>query len=90
MPKRYQRGNQNKYIKEEQATQCPKDTKEVIRISISKRNRQRNAQIYQRGNQNKYIKEQQTTQCLEDTKEVIRISISKRNRKHNAQKIPKR
>ena len=44
MPKRYQRGNQNKYIKEEQATQCLEDTKGVIRISISKNNRQHNAQ----------------------------------------------
>jgi hypothetical protein len=44
MPKRYQRGNQNKYIKEVQTTHCPKDTKEVIRISISKRNRKHNAQ----------------------------------------------
>jgi hypothetical protein len=41
---RYQRGNQNKYIKEEQTTQCPNDTKEVIRISISKRNREHNSQ----------------------------------------------
>ena len=90
MSKRYQRGNQNKYTKEEQTTQFPKDTKEVIRISISKRNRQHNAQRYQRGNQNKYIKEEQITQCPKDTKEVIRRSISKNNRQHNAQKIPKR
>jgi hypothetical protein len=34
MDKRYQRGNQNLYIKEEQTTQCPKDTKEVIRIQL--------------------------------------------------------
>jgi hypothetical protein len=29
MIKRYQRGNQNLYIEEEQTTQGPKDTKEV-------------------------------------------------------------
>jgi hypothetical protein len=35
MAKRYQRGNQNPYIEEELTTQWPKDTKGVIRISIS-------------------------------------------------------
>jgi hypothetical protein len=38
MAKRYQRGNQNPYIKEEQTTQWPKDTKGAIRIHISKKN----------------------------------------------------
>jgi hypothetical protein len=61
MAKRYQRGNQNPYIKEEQKTQWPKDTKGVIRIRISKRNRQHNGQkipkgqsesVYQRGTEN--------------------------------------
>jgi predicted nucleic acid-binding Zn ribbon protein len=32
------------YIKEEQTTQWPKDTKGVIRIYISKKNRQHNGQ----------------------------------------------
>ena len=41
---RYQRGNQNLYIKEEQTTQWTKDTKGVIRICISKKNRQHNGQ----------------------------------------------
>jgi hypothetical protein len=67
----------------------PKNTKEIIRISISKKNRQHNAQKTPKGNQNKYIKEEQTTQCPKDTKEVIRISISKKNSQHNSQKIPK-
>jgi hypothetical protein len=80
---RYQRGYQNPYI-EEQTTQWPKrkstkgqeefeDTKGVIRIRISKKNRQNNGQKkkykrtrrvwrYQRGNQNLYIEEEQTTQ----------------------------
>ena len=31
---RYQRGNQNLYIEEEQTTRWPKDTKGVIRICI--------------------------------------------------------
>jgi hypothetical protein len=44
MAKRYQRGNQNQYIEEEQTTQWPKDTKGAIRISISKKNRQYNGQ----------------------------------------------
>ena len=44
MVKRYQRGNQNQYIEEELTTQWSKDTKEVIRISISKKNRQHNGQ----------------------------------------------
>jgi hypothetical protein len=43
MVKRYQRGNQNLYI-EEQTTQWPKDTKGVIRICISKKNKQHNDQ----------------------------------------------
>ena len=39
---KYQRGSQKSYIEEEQTTQCPKDTKGVIRIRTSKKNRQRN------------------------------------------------
>jgi hypothetical protein len=63
MAKRYQRGNQNLYIEEEQTTQWPKDTKGVIRICISKKNRQHNGQkIPKGGNQNLYIEEEQTTQ----------------------------
>ena len=48
MTERYQRGNQNPYIEEEQTTQWPKDTNGVIRIRISKRNRQHNGQKYKR------------------------------------------
>jgi hypothetical protein len=44
MAKRYHRGNQNPYIEEEQTTQWPKDTTGVIRIRISKKNRQYNGQ----------------------------------------------
>jgi hypothetical protein len=44
MAKRYQRGNQNLHIEEEQTTQWPKDTKGVIRIYISKKNRHHNGQ----------------------------------------------
>ena len=44
MAKRYQRGNQNPYIKEEQTIQWPKYTKRVIIIRISKKNRQHNDQ----------------------------------------------
>jgi hypothetical protein len=46
---RYKRGNQNQYIEEEQTTQWPKDTKGVIRISISKKNRQHNGQKIPKG-----------------------------------------
>ena len=68
MAKRYQRGNQNLYIKEEQTTQWPKDTKGAIRIYISKKNRQRNGQkipkgqsesIYQRRTDNAMAKRYQ-------------------------------
>ena len=73
MAKIYQSGNHNQYIKEEQTTQWPKDTKVVIIIRISKKNRQHNGQKtkdkqpsrsrrYQSGNHNPYIKEEQTTQ----------------------------
>jgi hypothetical protein len=37
MVKRYQGGNQNPYIEEEQTTQWPKDTKGVIRIVYRRR-----------------------------------------------------
>ena len=43
MAKRYQRGNENSYI-EEHTTQWPNDTKGVMRIRISKKNRQHNGQ----------------------------------------------
>jgi hypothetical protein len=60
MAKRYQKGNQNLYIKEEQKTQWPKDTKGVIRnyikdtkgvirICISKKNRKHNGQKIPKG-----------------------------------------
>ena len=47
MTKRYQRGNKKPYIEEaeEQTTQWPKDTKEVIRSHTQKKkNRQHNGQ----------------------------------------------
>ena len=37
-------GNQNPYIDEEQTTQWSKDTKWVVRIHISMKNRQHNGQ----------------------------------------------
>jgi hypothetical protein len=49
MTKRYQRGNQNLYIEEGQTTQWPKDTKEVIRICILKKNKQHNDQKIPKG-----------------------------------------
>ena len=49
MDKRYQRGNQNPYIEEEQTTQWTKDTKGEIRIRISKKNRQHNGQKIPKG-----------------------------------------
>ena len=44
MAKRYQRGNQNHKIDEEHTIQWPRDTKGVIRISKSTKNRQYNGQ----------------------------------------------
>jgi hypothetical protein len=44
MARRYQRGNQNLYIKEEETTQWPEDIKGAIRICISKKNKQHNGQ----------------------------------------------
>jgi hypothetical protein len=49
MAKRYHRGNQNPYIEEEQTTQWQKDTTGVIRIRISKKNRQHNGQKIPQG-----------------------------------------
>ena len=48
------------------------DTKEVIRIHKSKKDRQHNGQ--------------KDKEELEDAKEVIKIRISKKNRQHNGQK----
>ena len=44
MAKRYQRCNQNPYIEEGQTIQWPNDTKDVIRIRISRKDRQYNDQ----------------------------------------------
>jgi hypothetical protein len=44
MVKRYQMGNQNPEIAERQTTQWPKDTKGVIRICISQKDRQHHGQ----------------------------------------------
>ena len=44
MTKRYQKGNQNLFIEEEQTTQWPKDTNRVIRICLLKKNKQHNGQ----------------------------------------------
>ena len=44
MDKRYQRDNQNPYIKEGQTIQWTKDTNGIIRIRISKKDRQYNGQ----------------------------------------------
>jgi hypothetical protein len=49
MAKRYQRGNQNPYIEEEQTTQWPEDIKGAIRICISKKNKQHNGQKISKG-----------------------------------------
>jgi hypothetical protein len=49
MDKRYQRGNQNLYIEEEQTTQWPKYTKGVIIICISKKSRRNNSQNIPKG-----------------------------------------
>jgi hypothetical protein len=83
---RYQRGNQNLYIEEEQKTQWIKDTKGAIRICISKIPKGQSESLYlryQRDNQNLYIEEEQTTQWPKDTKGAIRICISKKNRLNN-------
>ena len=61
MAKRYHRGNQNPFVEEEQTTQWPKDNTGVIRIRLSKKNRQYNGQKkkYKRTNndlQNIHIK----------------------------------
>ena len=89
MAKRYQSGNQNPSIEEEQTTQWPKDTKAVIRIVYWRRTDKTMAKRYQRSNQNPYIEEEQTTQLPKDTKRVIRIHISKKNKQQNGQNIPK-
>ena len=48
MATNYQRGNQNPYI-EGQTTQWPQDTKGVIRIRISKKDRQHNGHKIPKG-----------------------------------------
>ena len=85
MAKRYQSGDQNLYIEEEQTTQWPQDTKGVIRIVYGRRTDNAIAKRYQKGNQNLYIEEELTTQWPKDSKGVIRICISKKNWQHNGQ-----
>ena len=51
MAKRYQRCNQNPYIEEGQTIQWPKDTKGVIRIRISRKDRQCNNQTTEKKGQ---------------------------------------
>ena len=74
------------HIKEEQTTQWPKDTKGVIRICISKKNRQHNGQKkkYKRTNndlQNIHIKHynylwyMQGRLLLESLRDTLRIKI---------------
>jgi hypothetical protein len=63
MDKRYQRGNQNPYIEEEQTTQWPKDTKGAIRIRISKKNRQDNGQKIPKG-QSKSVYRRRTDKTM--------------------------
>jgi predicted nucleic acid-binding Zn ribbon protein len=64
MAKRYQRGNQNPYIKEEQTTQWPKDAKGVIRICISKKNRQHNGKKIPKGqSESIYQRRTDNTMC---------------------------
>jgi hypothetical protein len=63
-------GSQNPYIEDDQTTQWSKeefeDTKGIVRIFISKTNRQHNDQKTSlktpKGSQNHYIEEKQTTQ----------------------------
>ena len=67
MVKRYQRGNQNLYIEQEQTTQWSKDTKGVIRICISNKNRQHN------GKKEKVQKdEQRSTKYTHKTKDRVK------------------
>ena len=90
MAKRYQRGNQNLYIEEEQTTRWPKDTKrDNQNLYIEEEQTTQCPKDTKRGNQNPYIEEEQTTQWPQDTKGVIRIRISKKNRQRNGHKIPK-
>ena len=56
MAKRYQKGNQNSYIEKGQAIQWSKYTKGVIRIRLSRKDKQYNGQ---KGNQNPYIEKGQ-------------------------------
>ena len=68
MVTRYQSGNQKPYIEEEQTPQWPQDTKVVIRISISKKNRKHN-------NQNTKYKQRSTKHTHKTKDRVTRIPI---------------
>ena len=60
--KKIPKGNHNLHVEEEQTIQWAKYTKGIIRICISKKNRQHNGQRYQKDNQNPHIEEKQATQ----------------------------
>jgi hypothetical protein len=62
MATRYQMGNQNLYIEEEQTTQWPQDTKGYSEYVYRRRTDDTMATRYQKVNQNLYIKEKLTAQ----------------------------
>jgi hypothetical protein len=84
MAKRYQRGNQNPYIKEEQTTQWPKDTKGAIRIHISKKNRQHNGQKIPKGQSESIYQRRTDNMCTLDRELSIynTESLTMENRGH--------
>jgi hypothetical protein len=98
MAKRYQRGNQNPYIEEEQTRQWPKDTKGLaIVLSVLLRYTDSDCPfgIFWPLSCLFFfdiriliaIEEEQARQWPKDTKGAIRIRISKKNRQDNGQKI---
>ena len=88
MVKRYQRGNQNQSIDEEQTIQWPKDTKGAIRISKLTKNRQYNGQKIPK-RQSDSIKRRGTDNTMAKRKET---KIQKKNYKtlHRKLKIEPR
>ena len=84
MVKRYQRGNHNMFIEEEDNTMVKRYQRGNQNMFMKEEQKTQWSK-----NTNLYIEEEETTQWSKDTKEVIKISILK-NRKHNGQKIPKR
>jgi cell envelope opacity-associated protein A len=80
MAKRYQRGNHNPYIEEEQTTQWPKDIKGAIIIRISKKNKQHNGQKISKGQSESVYRRRTNNTMVKRKRTKVQTTIHTKNR----------